>query len=69
MIYMATEEKYVTENRKILEKKYGGKYIAVHREKVIATGRTIPEIQDILEDLNIDNPLITYIPKDKKALT
>ena len=65
MIEMISEEvKYLIENREILEKDHSGKYIALHHGEVIATGRTIHEVYDALEDLNISNPLITYVPKE-----
>ena len=65
---MVSEEmKYIIENRKILEEQYSGKYIAVHQEKVIAAERTIHEVYTIVEELNISNPLVTYVPRENEA--
>lgn len=61
---MSEEVKYLIENRETLEKDHSGKYIAVHNGKIVTAGRTIHEVYDTLEELNISNPLVTYVPKE-----
>lgn len=61
---MSEEVKYLIENRETLENEHSGRYIAVHNGKIVATGRTIHEVYDILEELSISNPLVTYVPKE-----
>jgi len=70
VIGMVSEEmRYIIENRKALEKKHSGKYIAIHQREVVAIGKTIHEAYDTLENLRIENPLVTYIPReDEEAL-
>lgn len=64
VIKMISEEvKYLIENRETLEKEHSGKYIALHQGRIVATGKTIHEVYDSVEELNIKNPLVTYVPK------
>lgn len=66
---ISEEVKYLIENRETLEKEHSGKYIALHHGKIVATGKTIHEVYDIVEELNIKTPLVTYVPKEgEKAL-
>jgi hypothetical protein len=46
---VSREMKYIMENKEALEKERSGKYIAVHEEKVVATGKTIHEVYAVVE--------------------
>ena len=54
------------ENKETLEKEYSGKYVAVHEEKAVATGKTIHEVYAVVEELKIENPLVTYMPRENE---
>lgn len=54
---------YIMEHTNEIERDYAGKYIAVHKKKVIAIGRTVHEVYDITDKIGIIDPLITYVPK------
>ena len=58
--------KYIMGNKETLEKEHSGKYVAVHEEKVVATGNTIHEVYAAVEELKIENPLITYMPRENE---
>ncbi|MCK4614482.1 MAG: hypothetical protein KAU14_06740 [Thermoplasmata archaeon] len=55
---------YVLENKAKLEDEYGGKYVAICRKKVVAVGRTVSEVYRTVKEMNIKNPLVTYMPKE-----
>jgi len=62
---MPSEETiYLLAHKDMLEKKYSGKYIAIWKKKVIAVGRTISEVYQLVKNMNIKNPLVTYLPKE-----
>ena len=63
---VSKEMKYIMENKEALEDEHSGKYIAVHEEKVVATGKTIHEVYAIVEELKIENPLVTYMPRENE---
>ena len=53
---------YLMENKGNLEKKYGGKYVAIYHKKIVAISKTIHEIYAELKKIDIKNPLVTYVP-------
>jgi len=55
---------FVLANEEKLEEEYSGKYIAIWKNKVIATGRTVSDVYKSVKKINVKNPLVTYIPKD-----
>lgn len=62
--YMPSEEMlFLLENKAKLEDEYSGKYVAIWKRKVIAVGRTVSEVYRLVKDMNIANPLVTYLPK------
>ena len=54
---------YIMEHTNEIERDYAGKYIAVHKNEVVATGRTIHEVYEITDKIGITDPLITYVPR------
>jgi hypothetical protein len=63
---VSREMKYIMENKKALEKNYSGKYVAVHKKKVVAAEKTIHEVYAVVEQLKIRNPLVTYMPRENE---
>ena len=62
---MVSEEMlYLIANKEKLEKEYGGRYVAVYKNKIVAIGRTIHEVYDSIKSTNIRNPLVSYIPRE-----
>ena len=55
---------FMLANREQLESEYSGKYVAVWKKKIVAVGRSVSEIYRIVRELNLTNPLVTYIPKE-----
>ena len=48
--------------------KYAGKYIAIHGDKVVASGRTIHELYELTDKIGIKEPLVTYVPRAGEEL-
>ncbi|MBU7027940.1 MAG: hypothetical protein HXS48_13475 [Theionarchaea archaeon] len=46
---VSKEMEYILKNKEALEKDYSGKYIAVHQEEIVASGRTIHEVYSAVE--------------------
>ena len=67
---MVSEEMlYLMKNKEKLEREHEGKYVAIYKDKLVAIGRTIHEIYEKVQNTNIKNPLVTYIPrKGEEAL-
>ena len=67
---MVSEELlYLIKNRKRLEAEQEGKYVAIHKDRIVAIGKTVHEVYEKLRDSNVKNPLVTYIPrKGEEAL-
>jgi hypothetical protein len=55
---------FVLANEDKLEQEYSGKYIAIAKNRVVAVGRSVAEVYKSVKELNITNPLVTYVPKD-----
>ena len=55
---------FVLANEEKLEEEYSGKYIAVWKNHIIATGRTVSDVYKSVKELNVKNPLVTYIPRE-----
>ncbi|MBU7048265.1 MAG: hypothetical protein HXS54_17670 [Theionarchaea archaeon] len=54
------------ENKEALEEEHSGKYIAVHEERIVATGKTVHEVYVVVKELKIENPLVTYMPRENE---
>ena len=61
---VSKEMEYILKNREALEKEYSGKYIAVHQEEIVASGKTIHEVYSAVKELNISNTLVIYVPRE-----
>ena len=60
---MPSEEMlFLLEKQQELDREYGGKYIAIWKQKVIAVGRSISEVYRITREMKVEKPLVTYIP-------
>ena len=60
---MVSEEMiYLMRNKEKIEKEQEGKYIAIHKNKVVAVGRSIHEVYEKIREKKLKNPLVTYIP-------
>jgi hypothetical protein len=55
---------YLLENKEKLEDEYSGKYVAIFNKRVVIVGRTVSEVYKMVKDMEIKNPLVTYIPKE-----
>jgi hypothetical protein len=64
----STETLYLIAHSSELENEYAGKYIAVHENKVVASGKTIHEVYEATDKIGIKDPLITYVPKAGEEL-
>ena len=64
----STETLYLISHSTELENEYAGKYIAVHENKVVASGKTIHEVYEATDKIGIKDPLITYVPKAGEEL-
>ncbi len=62
------ETMYIAQHTGELARKYKGSYIAVFKDKVIASGKTISEVYKIADELKIKKPLVTYVPKKGEEL-
>ena len=61
---MVSEEMlYLMRNREKLEEEQEGRYVAIYKNKVVATGRSIHEVYMEVKRKRIKNPLVTYIPR------
>jgi len=66
---VSDEMLYLMMNKKRLEAEQGGKYIAIYKNKVIAAGKTIHEVYERTRKIEVNNPLVVYIPrKGEEAL-
>ena len=54
---------YLMENKGDIEKEYGGKYVAIYHQKIVAISKTIHEIYEEIKKIEVKNPLVTYVPK------
>ena len=57
------ETMYIMQHASEIEEDYAGKYIAVHKDKVVAMGLAIHEVYEVTDRMGIKDPLITYVPK------
>ena len=64
----STETLYLIEHSSEIENEFAGKYIAIHENKVVASGRTIHEVYELTDRIGINNPLITYVPRAGEEL-
>ena len=62
------ETLYLMEHSRELEQGYSGKYIAVSGEKVVATGRTIHEVYEQTDEQGIEEPLVSYVPREGEEI-
>lgn len=57
---------WITSHFEYLVAKYGGKYVAVANEKIIAEGNSRKEVKDIVKKKKIEEaPFIMLIPKEE----
>ncbi|MCK5560238.1 MAG: hypothetical protein KAJ51_06575 [Thermoplasmata archaeon] len=54
---------FLMEHNNEIENEYQGKYIAVHEDHIIASGKTIHEIYEAVDKIGVEDPLITYVPE------
>jgi len=59
---------FLIENSEKIEAQYEGTYIAIHDKKVVASGKTIHEVYSLTDELGIDDPLVTYVPRSGEEL-
>lgn len=55
---------FMLDNKEKLEDEHSGKYVAIWKKKVVAVGKSVSEIYKIVREMNVINPLVTYIPKE-----
>lgn len=53
---------WLSKNLQTIRQEYGGKWVAVYNERIVASSSTLPDIMNQIEEY--DRPLITLIPAD-----
>ena len=55
---------YIMAHKDDIVQQYSGQFVAISHGKVVASGKTIHEVYDILNGINEENPLVTYVPRE-----
>ena len=64
----STETLFLIQHSSEIEMEFAGKYIAISENKVIASGKTIHEVYEVVDKMGITDPLITYVPRQGEEL-
>ena len=60
---------YLNEHTEDIEQKYCGKHIAILNDSVIASGDSITEVYQIVEELGVEGvPLVLYVPRQGEEI-
>jgi len=53
---------WLSKNLQAIRQEYGGKWVAVYNERIVASSSTLPDLMNQIEEY--DRPLITLIPAE-----
>lgn len=53
---------WLSKNLQTIRQEYGGKWVAVYNERIVASSSTLPDLMNQIEEY--DRPLITLIPAE-----
>jgi hypothetical protein len=53
---------WLSKNLQTIREEYGGKWVAVYNERIVASSSTLPDLMNQIEEY--DRPLITLIPAE-----
>ncbi len=62
------ETHYLHQHSVEIEQTYPGEYIAISGNAVVASGHSVAEVYQKVDELGIEDPLVTYVPKDGEEL-
>ena len=63
------ESKWISEHQEMINK-YSGRWVAILKNKLVATGDSVEEIKRVLKERHIKElPLITKIPRQDEELS
>ena len=55
---------FLMDNKEMIDKEYEGRHIAVSNGKIVAVGGSVHEVYQALKEMDIDDPLVLYVPME-----